>query len=172
MNQTPRVSWPLRHRGRLACTRSLERRTAGCVLFVTCYLLLRTTCRVKMHQSFSPWIRTKLPLDVRSIGRTASTTEGGRPPTMCGHTQSPQPSPTGWSPTRSACSSRTKMPQRRSAVRGGRSRQPTMDGMAARGGWSVDEGRYNMCVVGAVRPHTHTCESSWKPRKTRNKDRP
>ena len=30
---------PLRHRGRLACTRSLERRTAGCVLFVTCYLL-------------------------------------------------------------------------------------------------------------------------------------
>ena len=38
MNQTPRVSWPLRHRGRLACTRSLERRTAGCVLFVTCYL--------------------------------------------------------------------------------------------------------------------------------------
>ena len=32
-------SWPLRHRGRLACTRSLERRTAGCVLFVTCYLL-------------------------------------------------------------------------------------------------------------------------------------
>ena len=35
----PRVSWPLRHRGRLACTRSLERRTAGCVLFVTCYLL-------------------------------------------------------------------------------------------------------------------------------------
>ena len=39
MNQTPRVSWPLRHRGRLACTRSLERRTAGCVLFVTCYLL-------------------------------------------------------------------------------------------------------------------------------------
>ena len=40
MNQTPRVSWPLRHRGRLACTRSLERRTAGCVLFVTCYLYL------------------------------------------------------------------------------------------------------------------------------------
>ena len=40
MNQTPRVSWPLRHRGRLACTRSLERRTAGCVLFVTCYLLI------------------------------------------------------------------------------------------------------------------------------------
>ena len=39
MNQTPCVSWPLRHRGRLACTRSLERRTAGCVLFVTCYLL-------------------------------------------------------------------------------------------------------------------------------------
>ena len=36
---TPRVSWPLRYRGRLACTRSLERRTAGCVLFVTCYLL-------------------------------------------------------------------------------------------------------------------------------------
>ena len=35
MNQTPRVSWPLRHRGRLACTRSLERRTAGCPL---CYL--------------------------------------------------------------------------------------------------------------------------------------
>ena len=33
------VSWPLRHRGRLASTRSLERRTAGCVLFVTCYLL-------------------------------------------------------------------------------------------------------------------------------------
>ena len=26
--QTPRVAWPLRHRGRLACTRSLERRTA------------------------------------------------------------------------------------------------------------------------------------------------
>ena len=42
MNQTPRVSWPLRHRGRLACTRSLERRTAGCVLFVTCYLLPAT----------------------------------------------------------------------------------------------------------------------------------
>ena len=42
MNQTPRVSWPLRHRGRLACTRSLERRTAGCVLFVTCYLLEET----------------------------------------------------------------------------------------------------------------------------------
>ena len=34
------VSWPLRHRGRLACTWPLERRTAGCVLFVTCYLLL------------------------------------------------------------------------------------------------------------------------------------
>ena len=30
--------------GRLACTRSLERRTAGCVLFVTCYLLF-ATCR-------------------------------------------------------------------------------------------------------------------------------
>ena len=39
MNQTPRVSWPSRHRGRLACTRSLERRAAGCVLFVTYYLL-------------------------------------------------------------------------------------------------------------------------------------
>ena len=37
---SPRVSWPLRHRGRLACTRSLERRTAGCVLFVTCYLFV------------------------------------------------------------------------------------------------------------------------------------
>ena len=33
------VSWPLRHRGRFACTWPLERRTAGCVLFVTCHLL-------------------------------------------------------------------------------------------------------------------------------------
>ena len=34
------VSWPLRHRGRFACTWPLERRTAGCVLFVTCYCYL------------------------------------------------------------------------------------------------------------------------------------
>ena len=34
----------LRH-GRLACTRSLERRTAGCVLFVTYYLLPRLNAR-------------------------------------------------------------------------------------------------------------------------------
>ena len=43
MNQTLRVSWPLRHRGRLACTRSLERRTAGsrvCPLCYTSYRLL------------------------------------------------------------------------------------------------------------------------------------
>ena len=51
MNQTPRVSWPLRHRGRLACTRSLERRTAGCVLFVTCYLLLCVCVSVQRDQN-------------------------------------------------------------------------------------------------------------------------
>ena len=60
MNQTPRVSWPLRHRGRLACTRSLERRTAGCVLFVTCYLLpvgppvARRAQNVQVCSSFAP----------------------------------------------------------------------------------------------------------------------
>ena len=42
------VSWPLRHRGRFACTWPLERRTAGCVLFVTCYLLLIGTIRLTL----------------------------------------------------------------------------------------------------------------------------
>ena len=32
MNQTPSVSWPLRHRGRLACTRSLEPGRDGAAL--------------------------------------------------------------------------------------------------------------------------------------------
>ena len=46
----------------------------------------------------------------RVMGKTASTTDGGMPPTTCGQTQSLQFSPTALLPTGIARSSRTIMP--------------------------------------------------------------
>ena len=54
----------------------------------------------------------------RVMGKTASTTDGGMPPTTCGQTQSLQFSPTALLPTGIARSSLTVMPHCfRNAVR-------------------------------------------------------
>ena len=49
-------------------------------------------------------------LPSRVMGKTASTTDGGMPPTTCGQTQSLQFSPTALLPTGIARSSLTVMP--------------------------------------------------------------
>ena len=67
------MSWPLRHRGRFACTWPLERRTAGCVLFVTCYLLPVGCARPSASTS-----RRSSTCSTRGAGSSTSSTASRR----------------------------------------------------------------------------------------------